>query len=55
MQTRQNAEKNVKCGDFLSVARGNAKLMIIFFGLIQHAIVATILPYLYNQICEGIY
>ena len=33
MQTRQNAEKNVKCGDFLSDARGNAKLMINFFGL----------------------
>ena len=33
MQTRQNAEKNVKCGDFLSDARGNAKLMINFFAL----------------------
>ena len=26
MQTLQNAEKNVKCGDFLSDARGNAGL-----------------------------
>ena len=32
MQTRQNVEKNIKCGDFLSDARGNAKLMIHFFG-----------------------
>ena len=31
MQTRQNAEKNVKCGHFLGDARGNAELMIDFF------------------------
>ena len=31
MQTRQNVEKMSKCGDFLSGARGNAKLMINFF------------------------
>ena len=35
MQTRQNAGKNVKCGDFLSDAHGNAKLMIIIFGLTE--------------------
>ena len=33
MQTRQNIEKMAKCGDFFSGARGNAKLMINFFGL----------------------
>ena len=33
MQKRQNIEKNVKCGHFCSAARGNAKLMINFFGL----------------------
>ena len=34
MQTQQNTEKYVKCGDFLSDARSNAKLMINFFCLI---------------------
>ena len=33
MQTRQNVEKMAKCGDFLSGARGNAKLKINFFAL----------------------
>ena len=35
MQTRQNVEKMAKCGDFFSGARGNANLMINFFGLIR--------------------
>ena len=35
MQTRQNLENNAKCGDFFSDLRGNAILMIIFFGLIE--------------------
>ena len=35
MQTRQNVEKMAKCGDFFGGARGNAKLMINFFGLIM--------------------
>ena len=30
---RENNEKNAKCGGFFSDARGNAKLMINFFGL----------------------
>ena len=33
MQTRQSVEKMAKCGDFFSDERGNAKLMINFFGL----------------------
>ena len=32
---RENVEKNAKWGDFSGNARGNAKLMIIFFGLIS--------------------
>ena len=36
MQTRQSVEKMAKCGDFFSGARGNAKLMINFFGLIAN-------------------
>ena len=31
MQTRQNVKKTAKCGDFFSDARGNPKLLIIFF------------------------
>ena len=27
----QNVKKNVKCGDIVSDAGGNAKLMVIFF------------------------
>ena len=44
MQTRQNVEKMAKCGDFLSGARGNAKLMINFF-LISPVITMQIRTY----------
>ena len=33
MQTRQDMEKNVKCGDIFSDARQNVKLMTNFFRL----------------------